>query len=123
MRRGYTPTITGSAYGEYDDPVFVSYGQTNAQYPYLSGSIADYGFFLSGPFGSGGFNSGMALHAADGTVLSPYIDIQEYSAAVIPDSIAEMPEPATWAMMLLGFSAVGWIARRSRKTKVSASYT
>ena len=29
--------------------------------------------------------------------------------------VAEAPEPATWAMMLLGFGAVGWRMRRARR--------
>ncbi len=35
------------------------------------------------------------------------------SAAVAP----AVPEPATWAMMLIGFGAIGVAMRRSRKAK------
>ena len=31
------------------------------------------------------------------------------------DEVGVVPEPATWAMMLLGFGAIGFAARRSRK--------
>jgi hypothetical protein len=27
-----------------------------------------------------------------------------------------VPEPATWAMMILGFGAIGWSVRRGRKS-------
>jgi hypothetical protein len=30
-----------------------------------------------------------------------------------------VPEPATWAMMLIGFAGLGYVAFRQRKTKVS----
>ena len=29
--------------------------------------------------------------------------------------VSPVPEPTTWAMMLLGFGAIGFAARRSRK--------
>jgi hypothetical protein len=34
------------------------------------------------------------------------------------DAIGGVPEPATWAMMLLGFGGIGMVIRRSRKTDV-----
>ncbi len=39
------------------------------------------------------------------------------SAPQIPDSVAAVPEPSTWAMLLLGFAGLGYGAfRRSRAT-------
>jgi hypothetical protein len=38
-----------------------------------------------------------------------------YSNAVLYRSTAAVPEPATWAMMLLGFAAIGMASRRRRK--------
>jgi sugar lactone lactonase YvrE len=35
--------------------------------------------------------------------------------------VSEVPEPATWAMMLLGFAALGTVARR-RRAKLAVSY-
>jgi hypothetical protein len=35
--------------------------------------------------------------------------------------IAGVPEPATWAMMLLGFGAVGWTLRGSRRKQDAAA--
>jgi hypothetical protein len=38
------------------------------------------------------------------------------------DGVAAVPEPATWAMMIFGFAAVGFIAhRRSRKAAAIAT--
>ena len=31
------------------------------------------------------------------------------------DAVTSVPEPATWAMMLVGFAAVGWQVRRGRR--------
>ena len=42
-------------------------------------------------------------------------DTQGYSNAVLYRSTPAVPEPATWAMMLLGFGAIGMASRRSRK--------
>lgn len=42
-------------------------------------------------------------------------DTQGYSNAVLYRSTPAVPEPATWAMMLLGFGAIGMASRRRRK--------
>jgi len=42
-------------------------------------------------------------------------DTQGYSNAVLYRATGAVPEPATWAMMLLGFGAIGMASRRSRK--------
>jgi len=34
-------------------------------------------------------------------------------------NVAGVPEPATWAMMLIGFGAVGWTVRRKRRPAAS----
>jgi hypothetical protein len=34
----------------------------------------------------------------------------------VPASTAVVPEPSTWAMMLLGFGAIGFAARRRKRT-------
>lgn len=43
------------------------------------------------------------------------------NVTVTLDSVGAVPEPATWAMMLMGFSAVGYFMRR-RKTTSQLSY-
>ena len=37
-------------------------------------------------------------------------------------AIAAVPEPATWAMMLVGFGGIGFAMRRSSKARTTASY-
>ena len=43
------------------------------------------------------------------------------SATILFNSGNVVPEPATWALMLLGFGAVGFAARRSRRTATLAA--
>ena len=38
------------------------------------------------------------------------------------DNVAAVPEPATWAFMILGFGAIGGAMRRQRKANVKVSY-
>ena len=40
----------------------------------------------------------------------------EFSGAVVTATVAAVPEPSTWAMMLLGFIGVGFTAYRRRNT-------
>jgi len=43
------------------------------------------------------------------------IHTQQFPAGEIRGQLAPVPEPATWAMLLLGFAAVGMALRRSRR--------
>lgn len=45
-----------------------------------------------------------------------------YGAALDNVAVAAVPEPATWALMLIGFAAVGFGMRRRSPTAVSARY-
>jgi hypothetical protein len=49
-----------------------------------------------------------------------YTTAQAYNAYAA--SIAAVPEPATWAMMLLGFGMIGFAARRRSNVKTTVSY-
>ena len=44
------------------------------------------------------------------------LDVSGFSSGVIIPPGNEVPEPATWAMMLLGFGGIGYSMRRRRKT-------
>ena len=41
----------------------------------------------------------------------------DYTRSLIPPSVAGVPEPATWAMMIVGFAAVGGLARRDARAR------
>jgi hypothetical protein len=43
------------------------------------------------------------------------LNVNGFSSGVIIPPGTEVPEPATWAMMLLGFGAIGYSIRRRRK--------
>lgn len=34
----------------------------------------------------------------------------------VPETITQLPEPSTWAMMLIGFGAIGWQLRRRKRS-------
>ena len=42
-------------------------------------------------------------------------------ANLLPTAAASVPEPATWAMMIIGFGAVGTLARSTRRRSAAAS--
>ena len=58
---------------------------------------------------------------ANGPVFSAlnYLDAT-FSATITPN--AAVPEPSTWAMMVLGMGAVGFAARRRRKVSLRVGY-
>jgi hypothetical protein len=49
------------------------------------------------------------------TILSTQVELEGYSYTP-PTQVSDVPEPSTWAMMLLGFGGVGFMAYR-RKSK------
>ena len=46
-----------------------------------------------------------------------FTDIRQIRINTGTNLVADVPEPATWAMMLLGFGATGMAMRRSRRRK------
>jgi hypothetical protein len=48
-----------------------------------------------------------------------YIDGVTYTASI--NAISAVPEPATWAMMIFGFAAVGFIAHRHSKKQAAVA--
>lgn len=85
-------------YGTFDSPGQNSDGA-------ISGfSFGDQSFQYAGPFRTGA---------------PTYFELQDGS--IITDlNVAAVPEPATWAMMLLGFAAIGVAARRRRRVALAA---
>jgi hypothetical protein len=86
-------------------------------------STADLGtsqyFYIIHPWSNGSpapFSDSVATQFAYGTTPNTYIDY--YNGQFIPAnfSVSAIPEPSTWAMMVLGFAGIGFMAYR-RKSK------
>jgi hypothetical protein len=82
---------------------------------------------LSGPLPSPGYNieTFTVTATSDSTVLS-FIAQNDSAAWLLDDvtataAVTAVPEPSTWAMMLLGFAGVGFMAYRRRTTAVVAA--
>ncbi len=75
-------------------------------------------------FGTSAFQGGVAFGSSDTTYTFFNIFTQANAIGQItaaPHISAAVPEPATWAMMILGFAVVGTISyRRSRRTALQA---
>jgi outer membrane lipase/esterase len=69
----------------------------------------------------GGFYDVTGAGASDTTVETPTPPTNDIAFAVLTP-VAAVPEPSTWAMMLLGFAGIGFMAyRRKSKTAVIAT--
>ena len=78
--------------------------------------------YLVGPgLGTGQVNQALNTNTIDMTNLALMIPTQDAATlpgivyAVFTPSSAAVPEPATWAMMLLGFGAIGFTLRRKKR--------
>ena len=73
--------------------------------------------------GSNGQNFFQA-HATGGDLImkvtltgGPWTDLEQVRIGGFADPVTTVPEVSTWAMMLIGFAAIGFVTyRRSRKT-------
>jgi hypothetical protein len=81
-------------------------------------------FLITDPLGNGenkfilSATGGDAIHTLDFT-FDPGVDhIQQIR---VGDVVGSVPEPATWAMMILGFGGVGALLRRSRERRAVAA--
>ncbi|HZC38082.1 MAG TPA: PEPxxWA-CTERM sorting domain-containing protein [Sphingomicrobium sp.] len=114
------PGPDGTAPGFSYDGLFYPGGspQTATSYPFSGGVFDIYGlvFTLSGgdsvDLWSNGNVPGTGLNygvgVTDGTSVLDYAS---------PVSLAAVPEPATWAMMLIGFGAIGLPLRAARRKR------
>ncbi len=95
-----------------------------------TGIIADFNIVAPGL----GFTqfSGSSPALFSGTVQSPVFAPGSYTlinpffgngTLNISEVQTAIPEPATWALMLMGFAAVGGMARASRRRNISVSYS
>jgi hypothetical protein len=70
----------------------------------------------------GGLNSVLVKNVFDGTYVFGS-DAPQFGGIgnSVPVSLSAVPEPATWALMLVGFGAIGYSMRRSRHMSVNTA--
>ena len=101
----YTNTnLNGGLFG----PLGVTFGSSDLVGFAISGSSGSGFFSLNDGFFSIDLNSGAATRL--GTL---------GSGSLVGISVAPVPEPGTWAMMLLGFAVIGAVLRRRRSAALS----
>lgn len=80
--------------------------------------------FDLGDLGNGHQQNGFTFHATDGEVMlrltllvqgGEMLDFEHYRLELGVVPVAAVPEPSTWAMMILGFAGVGFMAYRKRR--------
>jgi hypothetical protein len=105
-------TATASATGSWVDvfwaPVAITPGAT--EYLVISGSTSATPYVLG--YGDGNpYPFGIAKY--NGSILNPGYDLtfRTYSDTAFSSAV---PEPSTWAMMILGFAGVGFLTYRRR---------
>jgi hypothetical protein len=91
-------------------------GQLDNFNPYIQGT-GTFDLVLSSAYIS-------ALSAGTATITGADLQFSTtpgFSADVTPNVPAGVPEPATWAMFLLGFGAIGWTLRARRNTSAATA--
>jgi hypothetical protein len=88
---------------------------------YINRTLADWGDLLGGTVlgfgvGNGGCPSDCSNFNAFADNLSLTTTTSTRSVNFAASSVAAVPEPGTWAMMLLGFGAIGGAMRRNRRS-------
>ena len=89
----YTASISGSVHGNNGKIDYINFDNTPQTFSFAGGTFTLQVFDVS-PFAVGKSNT--------------------IAGEIVLTSVAPVPEPATWAMMLLGFAGVGFVAYRRR---------
>lgn len=110
--QGFFVANTTSLSASRTSLIFNSFGFTN-------------NFALLGSFGVGSGGTFAQVAAGSSSVVGESTAANSPFARVVAPISATpaVPEPATWAMMILGFSSIGCALRRRRKITARFSYT
>ena len=112
----------GAAITGYDffDPTLQSFTFLNGQ-----ASDVDFSYYVGADnyeitFPGGGSGNVGYEYLPDSTGLYTSLTVTKFS--LTPAAADAVPEPATWALMLVGFGGVGFAMRHRRKVAVRVSY-
>jgi hypothetical protein len=97
---------------------------TNAAPFFMVFTSSAAGFFNNAAFSSNGFGGTLSVSGNTLTFSAPQFNSPtgtRVSVITFAGATAGVPEPATWAMMMVGFGAVGFTMRR-RRTAIRISY-
>lgn len=96
------------------DPLPTSFPTLPPFFNLAAGTIYNvYRFSFSGVSLAGGANTFVTLSGFDTSTL--FGNVQDAGAAVL--SMTAVPEPSTYALLLAGLAAVGWIVRRKTSSR------
>jgi hypothetical protein len=124
--------ITGTLYdsdvgaGPFDITGLTGYaGADNLVYP-AAAPFVDFGGLSFTTDLGGSFNFGLGGSGPLGLILNSSVfnpggyPVSAPGSVNIALNVAAVPEPATWAMMLVGFAGLGAAVRASRRTQLAA---
>ncbi len=118
------PSPLSAAPGQFTDVAVnngvYAFGATG--FPLTMGTFSDVDFYnaaYSGPLGPGGFEAGpvgdFGLQLFSGNETGPVFTPGTYSLANGVLSVTSVPEPATWALLLIGLGGIGVSLRSNRR--------
>ena len=103
-----TLTISGTSNSTFFTLAFLSDTETNTLTPVPQGNGQHEDLTETGSFQIPNSDGAFTLHATHGDT------IDSYTFQFRSDFVESVPEPSTWAMMILGFAAVGFMAYRRK---------
>lgn len=97
---------------------------SNAAQFFMSFTSNVAGFFDNAAFSNNGFGGSFVVNGNTLTFTAPQFNTSGTRTSVITfaGAAGAVPEPATWAMMVIGFGAVGGALRRRSKVATSVRY-
>jgi PEP-CTERM motif len=114
-------TTTGRWFDLFWQPVRVTSG--NTYYLRFTDDTGQYGLYgdVGNGYSKGKLFSGTSSLAPNPVTLPDDLAFRTYASDVVPAllTVPAVPEPATWAMMLVGFGAVGFALRRRQSVRVT----